>query len=212
MDAIGSAAICRLFIYPKGAPEKAGLYRQSPGGRISDQTPSGSPRSRTKSMGSVDAITRAVEHQQKIGPARPASASRRLPADGCGLGARRRLAGSELRTRRSCSNGCAQQDRRPNSPSSRRPRSWSRFHAGGYRQTRPGHDQARIVRGAAIAEEPTRHHFRILPAGLRRQPQPRALAAAWEKATCCLSTSAAIITAISATSRGWRCWASRTAS
>ena len=173
------------------------------------------PEQNCTSSGSVDVMKKAVEHIKKIGNVRSASASRwrscrwirprrcssALP-DAEIVDAlfvlerlRARKSPAELEMLRIASERVIE------------------FDAGGDRQARPRHDQAGARRRAQGRGGQPRADLRVLPDRRRREPQPRAVRrSAGRRATCSRSIPAATITAISATSRAWRSWASPTPS
>ena len=67
MDALGVSRYLPVFIYPKGAPEKAGYVGNPLEAHQRAVVPLWVPEVQNKSMGSVDAITRAVEMIKKSG-------------------------------------------------------------------------------------------------------------------------------------------------
>ena len=67
MDALGVSRYLPVLIYPKGAPEKAGYVGNPLEAHQRAVVPLWVPEVQNKSMGSVDAITRAVDIIRKSG-------------------------------------------------------------------------------------------------------------------------------------------------
>src|SRR5690348_6070274 len=67
MDALGVSRYLPILIYPKGAPEKAGYVGNPLEAHQRAVVPLWAPEVQYKSMGSVDAINRAVEIVKKSG-------------------------------------------------------------------------------------------------------------------------------------------------
>jgi Xaa-Pro aminopeptidase len=67
MDAIGISRYLPVFVYPKGAPEKAGYFGTPLEAHQRDIVPLWVPEVQTKSMSSTDPIMRAVELIKKSG-------------------------------------------------------------------------------------------------------------------------------------------------
>ena len=78
-----SPAICRCFVYPKGAPEKAAYIGHRLEKFQREVKPMWTPETQTNTWGSVDAMQKAVDHIRKIGlkPKRIATEFGFLPYD-----------------------------------------------------------------------------------------------------------------------------------
>jgi Xaa-Pro aminopeptidase len=83
MDATGVTRYLPVFVYPKGAPEKAAYIGHRLEKFQREVKPMWTPETHTNTWGSVDAMQKAVEHMRKIGikPKRIAAEFGFLPYD-----------------------------------------------------------------------------------------------------------------------------------
>jgi Xaa-Pro aminopeptidase len=83
MDATGVTRYLPVFVYPKGAPEKAAYIGHRLEKFQREVNPMWTPETQTNTWGSVDAMQKAVEHMRKIGikPRRIAAEFGFLPYD-----------------------------------------------------------------------------------------------------------------------------------
>lgn len=83
MDATGVTRYLPVFVYPKGAPEKAAYIGHRLEKFQREVNPMWTPETQTNTWGSVDAMQKAVEHMRKIGikPRRIATEFGFLPYD-----------------------------------------------------------------------------------------------------------------------------------
>jgi Xaa-Pro aminopeptidase len=83
MDATGVTRYLPVFVYPKGAPEKAAYIGHRLEKFQREVNPMWTPETQTNTWGSVDAMQEAVEHMRKIGikPRRIATEFGFLPYD-----------------------------------------------------------------------------------------------------------------------------------
>jgi Xaa-Pro aminopeptidase len=68
MDAMGLSRYLPVFVYPKGAPEKAGFFGHRMEGFQNEVKPFWVAELNTKSSGSVDAMAKAVDYARKLSP------------------------------------------------------------------------------------------------------------------------------------------------
>jgi len=68
MDAMGLSRYLPVFVYPKGAPEKAGFFGHRMEGFQNEVKPFWVAELNTKSSGSVDTMEKAVDYARKIMP------------------------------------------------------------------------------------------------------------------------------------------------
>jgi Xaa-Pro aminopeptidase len=68
MDAMGLSRYLPVFVYPKGAPQKAGFFGHRMEGFQHQNTPFWVSEVNTKSSGSADAMEKAVDYVRKLSP------------------------------------------------------------------------------------------------------------------------------------------------
>ena len=212
MDAMGLSRYLPVFIYPKGAPDKAAYFGHRLESFQRENEPFWVSQAVTNSSGSVDTMQKAVDYLRTLGGGKRIGAELAfLPMDAGsvlwrGLGEikdatfvleRMRAIKSpqELEMLRIASERVVELDAR------------------GDRQPRPRPHQGGTDRSAAARGNDPRPDLRILPDHRRHQPQPRAVAARpGGRAKSSRSIPAATITAISAICAAWPFRASRTPS
>src|SRR5437016_9089387 len=67
MDAMGLSRYLPIMVYPKGAPDKAGFFGHRLENHQREVKPFWTPEQQTSSSGSVDVMTKAVDHIRKAG-------------------------------------------------------------------------------------------------------------------------------------------------
>ena len=175
MDAMGLSRYLPVFVYVKGAPDKAAYFGHRLESFQRRTSRSGCPAGGDNSSGSVDTMQKAVDYLRDARRGQAHRRRARVPADGCGLGACG-AASARSRMRPSCSSACARSSRR---------RNWRLLRIASERvidsmlaviakpRSRP--HQGGTDRSAAARGNDPRPDLRILPDHRRHQPQPRAV-------------------------------------
>ena len=213
MDATGVTRYLPVFVYPKGAPEKAAYIGHRLEKFQREVKPMWTPETQTNTAGSVDAMQKAVDYIRKAGlkPKRIAAEFGFLPYDAARSAAqcvsRCRLGRCAVRAGAPAREEIAEELQ----IAEIRIRSGDRVHAGGdRRQPSPASPRHEVVE--ALRREETNRGLTFeyclitaAPASTARPPTRNG-----RRARSCRSIPAATITAISATSAAWRSRASRT--
>src|SRR6202166_1978024 len=214
MDAMGLSRYLPVFIYQKGAPQKAGFFGHRMEGFQNEVKPFWVSEVNTKSSGAVDVMEKAVDYLRRLAPnaKRIALETAFIPLDSAAV-LRKAFPNAEfvdalfvlerLRARKT-------------------PRELEMLRIASdavidsmeavFKNFGPGATKNELTE--ALRREETQRgltfDYCLIAAGasLNRAPSD----SAGRRATCCRSIPAAIITAISATSRAWRWPASRTPS
>jgi Xaa-Pro aminopeptidase len=126
MDAIGVTRYLPVFVYPKGAPQKAGYFGHRMEGYQTAVKPFWVSEVNIKSSGAIDVMERAAAYVRQLMANRAASESssascRQIPRPRCA----KRSPIPSLRMRCSCSSGCAPAKRRRSWRSCGSRRIWS---------------------------------------------------------------------------------------
>ena len=178
MDAMGLSRYLPVFVYAKGAPDKAGFFGHRMENFQNEVKPFWVSEINVKSSGSVDVMEKAVDYVRKLGPKpkrhrrRARVPARRFSGRSAQSVSRQRDQGRAVRARAACAR-CKTPEELEKLRD--RLRSRDRFHGGGVSQLRRRRHQGRTDRSAAPRGDIARADLRLLPDRGGIESQPRAV-------------------------------------